>query len=77
MTTLDPDDGHMELINRFASAPENADVLAVELSCATGSRIRHVLGFVSANLHAREDRGHVAKYDQRQSRVDTASADDR
>lgn len=70
MTTLDPDDGHMVLINTFTVTPENADALLAELSRATESRIRHVPGFVSANLHVSDDRRHVANYGQWRSRAD-------
>lgn len=70
MTTLDPNDGHMVLINTFTVAPENADALLAELSRATESQIRHVPGFVSANLHISDDRRHVANYAQWRSRAD-------
>jgi len=70
MTTLDPKDGHMVLINTFTVAPEIADALLAELRHATESRIRHVPGFVSANLHISEDRTHVSNYAQWRSRAD-------
>ena len=70
MTTLNPDDGYMILINTFTVDPDNADQLLDELTRATEILVRHQPGFVSANLHMSADRKHVANYAQWRSRSD-------
>jgi quinol monooxygenase YgiN len=70
MTTLDPQAGHLTLINTFEVAPERADDLLASLSRATDAYIRGVPGFVSANLHLSSDRRHVANYAQWRSQAD-------
>ncbi|QRN94369.1 antibiotic biosynthesis monooxygenase [Archangium violaceum] len=69
-TTLDPSAGHLTLINTFTVAPERADELLALLSRATEETMRHLPGFISANLHVSGDRRHIANYAQWRSRVD-------
>ena len=70
MTTLDPADGYVVLINTFTVEPERADELVAELSRATAEHMRHRPGFVSANLHVSRDRRRVANYAQWRSQAD-------
>lgn len=74
MTTLDPTDGYVTLINTFTVEPTRADALADLLSRATDERMRHLPGFVSANLHVSLDRRHVANYAQWRSQADYEAA---
>lgn len=64
MTTLDPDTNHVVLINTFTVRPERADELLALLNNATEQVMRHLPGFVSANLHMGEDGTRVANYAQ-------------
>ena len=68
MTTLNPDDGGVVLINTFTVEPERAEALCDLLSTATVDVMRHLPGFVSANLHVSLDRTHVANYAQWESK---------
>lgn len=70
MTTLDPSANHVILINTFTVDPDKADALLEVLSRATEARMRHVPGFVSANLHISHDRRHIANYAQWRSQAD-------
>jgi quinol monooxygenase YgiN len=70
MTKLDPNDGHLVLINTFSVAPENAERLLAELVHATENVMCRRPGFVSANLHLSEDRKRVANYAQWRSKAD-------
>lgn len=70
MTSLNPADGHLVLINTFVVEPENADRLLTILSEATEDVMRKLPGFVSANLHVSLDRKHVANYAQWRSKAD-------
>ncbi len=58
MTTLDPKDGYLVLINTFEVKPENADKLAEILHEASGP-IGKMPGFISANLHVSADKTRV------------------
>ena len=69
MTTLDPSDGYLTLINTFEVSPENADKLADVLHEASGP-ISRMQGFISANLHVSADRKRVVNYAQWRSRAD-------
>lgn len=69
MTTLNPDDGYMVLINTFTVEPEHAETLLAELAHATEARIRKQPGFISANLHISADRKYVANYAQWRTRA--------
>jgi quinol monooxygenase YgiN len=70
MTTLDPSDGYVILINTFNVEPDRAEELLGALSQATEDVMRHRPGFVSANLHMSQDRRHVANYAQWRSQAD-------
>lgn len=70
MTTLDPADGHVVLINTFTVEPDKAEALLTELLEATKEGMRPRPGFVSANLHVSNDRKHVANYAQWRSQAD-------
>lgn len=70
MTTLDPAAGYVVLINTFTVEPSRADDLLRVLSHATAEVMRHMPGFVSANLHISPDKRHVANYAQWRSRDD-------
>jgi quinol monooxygenase YgiN len=50
MTTLDPNDGYVVLINTFKVEPDRAEELLGALSRATEHGMRQRPGFVSANL---------------------------
>lgn len=69
MTKLDPDHGYITLINTFTVDPARADDLLMLLSRATEETMRHLPGFVSANLHMSLDRRHIANYAQWRSRA--------
>ncbi|WP_252945208.1 antibiotic biosynthesis monooxygenase [Oceanicola sp. 502str15] len=68
MTTIDPAAGIVTLINTFEVAPEKADALVALLDAATEEKMRHVPGFVSANIHKSLDGTRVANYAQWESR---------
>ena len=74
LTTLDPSDGYITIINTCAVAPERAEALLDFLLRATNQTIRHVPGFVSANLHVNFDRTRVVNYAQWKSREAIAAA---
>jgi quinol monooxygenase YgiN len=73
-TVLDPEARHVTIINTYVVEPERADELIEFLVEATRSTIRHVPGFLSANLHVAIDRIHVVNYAQWQSREAIAAA---
>ncbi|MHC1557687.1 antibiotic biosynthesis monooxygenase family protein [Actinomycetospora sp. C-140] len=66
-STIDPGAGVTTLINHFTVAPERQAELVALLEKATEDVIRHVPGFVSANLHASVDGTHVVNYAQWES----------
>lgn len=70
MTTLDPNDGYVVLINTFTVDPAKAEALLKVLSDATDKEMRKLPGFVSANLHMSPDKKHVANYAQWRSQAD-------
>lgn len=70
MTTLDPSDGHVVLINTFTVEPDKAETLLAELLEATEKGMKPRPGFVSANLHVSNDRKHVTNYAQWRSQAD-------
>lgn len=70
MTTLDPRDGHVVLINTFTVKPGRADELVKLLANATDRGIRNLPGFVSANLHVSFDGSKVVNYAQWRSKED-------
>ena len=69
MTTLNPDDGFVTLINTFRVRPEAADELVEYLHHAS-EIMRTMPGFVSANLHVSEDRTRVVNYAQWRAKAD-------
>ena len=69
MTTLDPNDDCLILINTFQVSPENADAL-VEVLHQASEPISRMTGFISANLHVSADRKRVVNYAQWRSRAD-------
>ncbi len=69
-TTLDSSAGYVVLINTFIVEPDQAEELLANLSAATESGMRHLPGFVSANLHLSQDKTHVANYAQWRSQQD-------
>ena len=73
MTTLDSKDPYVTLINTFTVEPQRAEQLLEVLSHATEETMRHLPGFVSANLHLSIDRKHVANYAQWRSQADFAA----
>jgi heme-degrading monooxygenase HmoA len=68
MTTINPHQQVVTLINVFTVEPENQDRLADLLVEATESVMRHLPGFVSANIHRGLDGRHVANYAQWESK---------
>jgi quinol monooxygenase YgiN len=70
MTTLNPTDRHLVLINTFTVEPSKADDLLEALSRATKDIMSHRPGFISANLHISPDRKHIANYAQWRSKDD-------
>jgi len=71
---LDPEARHVTIINTYVVEPARADELIEFLAEATRSTIRHVPGFLSANLHVAIDRTLVVNYAQWQSREAIAAA---
>ena len=70
MTTIDPTDGYLVLINTFSVDPSKAEDLLKILSEATEHGMRQRPGFISANLHISTDKRHVANYAQWRSQAD-------
>ncbi len=64
MIALSPDDEHVVLINTFVVKPDRSEELLELLSRATEEAIRHLPGFLSANLHKSLDGTRVANYAQ-------------
>ena len=70
MTTLDPADDFIVLINTFTVEPDRAEELLANLTRATRDVMWPRPGFVSANLHISQDRRHVANYAQWRTQQD-------
>jgi quinol monooxygenase YgiN len=64
MTTIERHGPHATLINVFTVEPEQASELAELLGEATEKVMRHVPGFVSANIHVSTDGTRVVNYAQ-------------
>lgn len=64
MTTIQCPSPCATLINVFTVEPENASALADSLHEATVDVMRHVPGFISANIHLGTDRTRVTNYAQ-------------
>ena len=67
MTTIEPHGPYTTLINVFTVDPTNATRLAKMLDDATDQVMRHVPGFVTANIHVSTDRTRVVNYAQWES----------
>ncbi|MEY4580476.1 MAG: hypothetical protein RL701_5179 [Pseudomonadota bacterium] len=64
MTTISKLNSVVTLINTFTVEPEQQAELVRVLDEATEQVMRHIDGFVSANIHASLDGEHVANYAQ-------------
>ncbi|MGW0159427.1 antibiotic biosynthesis monooxygenase family protein [Mycobacterium sp. NPDC003323] len=67
MTTIAAAAGHATLINVFTVTPERAEALVRVLTEASDQVMRHLPGFISANIHLSEDRTRVINYAQWES----------
>ena len=67
MTTIERHGPHTTLINVFTVEPEKSSELARLLDEATEKVMRHVPGFVSANIHVSTDGTRVVNYAQWES----------
>lgn len=64
MPTITAHADHATLINVFTVQPERAQQLADLLAAATEEVMRHVDGFISANIHVSTDGIRVVNYAQ-------------
>lgn len=64
MTQIDPTKSCLTLINVFTVRPERCDELLRVLETATRDVMRHVDGFLTANLHRSGDGTRVVNYAQ-------------
>ncbi len=64
MTTIERHGPYATLINVFTVEPAKASELATILDDATDKVMRHVPGFVSANIHVSTDGTRVVNYAQ-------------
>ena len=64
MSVITPHANHATLINVFTVEPERARQLADLLTAATEEVMRHVDGFISANIHLSADGTRVVNYAQ-------------
>lgn len=67
MSTIDPRSSCTTLINVFTVTPERAPQLVRLLEDATDTVMRHVPGFISANIHLSADGTRVVNYAQWES----------
>jgi quinol monooxygenase YgiN len=67
VATIEQHSPHATLINVFTVDPERAAELAELLAAATEQVMRHLPGFVSANIHISTDGTRVVNYAQWQS----------
>jgi quinol monooxygenase YgiN/ketosteroid isomerase-like protein len=74
ITKLDPDAGYITIINTYTVASERSEALLDLVRRGTYDTIRHVPGFISANLHMSIDRTRLVNYAQWQSREAIAAA---
>ena len=70
MTTISKDNKVVTLINIFTVEPKNQQRLVDMLVVATEQTMRHMPGFVTANIHKSLDGERVANYAQWRSRED-------
>ncbi len=73
MTTISKNNKVMTLINVFTVEPENQQSLVEMLVEATEKTMKHMPGFISANIHKSTDGVRVANYAQWRSREDFAA----
>lgn len=71
--TIDPDAHIMTLINVFTVPRERQQELVDLLDQATETAMKHVPGFISANIHKSDDGTRVINYAQWRSREDFES----
>jgi|ERR1700761_7165944 len=64
MTTIEQHSSYATLINVFTVEPKQAPQLAELLRKATEDVMRHVPGFISANIHVSTDGSRVVNYAQ-------------
>jgi heme-degrading monooxygenase HmoA len=67
MTTIEQRSSYATLINIFVVAPDRAAELADLLGEVTEHTMRHVPGFISANIHLSNDGERVVNYAQWES----------
>ncbi|MFV8171928.1 antibiotic biosynthesis monooxygenase family protein [Mycolicibacterium peregrinum] len=70
MATIQQHSPHATLINVFTVEPQRAAELAALLGQATEDVMRHVPGFISANIHLSTDGTRVINYAQWRSAED-------
>lgn len=70
MTTIQNDTGLLTLINVFQVTPETQQQVVDLLVEATEQTMRHLPGFVSANIHRSHDGTRVVNYAQWRSQAD-------
>ncbi|WP_375515436.1 antibiotic biosynthesis monooxygenase family protein [uncultured Nostoc sp.] len=70
MTTISKDNQVITLINVFTVEPENQQRLVEMLVEATEKTMKHLPGFVSANIHKSSDGVRVTNYAQWRTRED-------
>jgi len=70
MSTIQRNAGLLTLVNVFTVAPENQQKLVDVLVDATEQTMKHMRGFVSANIHRSFDGTRVINYAQWRSRED-------
>ncbi len=70
MTTIEKGRSVLTLINVFTVAPEKQDALVASLVEATEQTMKHLPGFVSANIHRGLDGKKVLNYAQWKSMGD-------
>ena len=69
MTTIKPSDEYAILINTSKVTPNKAEEL-IDILHESSNTMRHIEGFVSANLHLSEDQTRVVNYVQWKSKAD-------
>ncbi len=68
MTTINPEENILTLINTFTVEPENQEKLVGLLNEATEKVIKHLDGFVSVSIHQGVEGTKVANYAQWRSK---------
>ena len=70
MTNINTRGNVVTIINVFTVEPEKQDALVTLLTRATDETVRHMPGFISANIHRSVDGVRVTNYAQWRSRAD-------